>query len=343
MKNILEHADREDFEFLARVLSSPVHLRATEKMFDILVRYREEPSDAKKEELVEVIERRIRYSGSADLAYAARWALRREPGVSTDQIIHDVAKRLKVAVPPIGPLEAKLEQLAEGVMARELFKMSAEEQRDLIRKQGLDPKATREALFRLRKHGPVFVVREAIEDLVTGLVTKAIGRLVGREAARHLITNLAGRFPWWTRGLGPAVWGVTGLWAVLDVQGPAYRRTIPAMLYISLIAVRGSHGKKHKHKKKGKHHAEFAPDADDEHAVRGSGAPDLEAPGEPNDEGSPRAVEEQPSSARDARATEGVKPASPKKRSEGDDGEEADEDDERDAGKQSDEPSKGSR
>lgn len=257
VKSILEHADAADFEFLIRVMRSPLHLRATEALYARLEHYRSDPSAANQEALAAVLEHEIRYAGSADLAFAARALSGHEAGTSADEIIHDVAKRLKVKVPAIGPIEAKLEALAEGVMAKELFKLSAEEQRELLRSQGLGPKVTNEAILRIQKHGPVAIVplllvvlgREAVEQLVIRLVTRAIGGLIGREAARHLIANLAARFPWWSQWVGPAVWGATGIWAVLDVQGPAYRKTIPAVLYLSLIALRTSGERKKKRKK----------------------------------------------------------------------------------------------
>jgi uncharacterized protein YaaW (UPF0174 family) len=281
VKSILEHAEPADFEFLVKVMRSPLHLGTTEAIYERLERYRQDPSARNQLDLIAVLESEIRYAGSADLAYAARLISGRSAGVTIDVIVHDVAKRLKVKVPAIGPVDAKLESLAEGVMAKELFKLSPEEQRELIRSQGLGPKATNEAVLRIQRHGPVAIVpvllvvlgREAVEQLIIRLVTRAIGGLIGREAARQLIANLAVRFPWWTQWVGPVVWGATGAWAVLDIQGPAYRKTIPAVLYVSLIALRTSGARK----KARKHKVKDSGDTPADHEVLAEGVVEAEA------------------------------------------------------------------
>lgn len=72
-----------------------------------------------------------------------------------------------------------------------------------------------------------------IETIIVSLITQ----IIGREAAKVLVKEIMKRNPW-INALGPAVWVLSGAWLAFDLQGPAYRKTIPICLYLGIVALR---------------------------------------------------------------------------------------------------------
>ena len=246
LRNILEGGRLADFEFIAGVLDSNVNFTDDLRMHRRLLTYRRAPSERNKQKLIDVLIHEYRYAGSADLAYFGRWLQAREPGVSPDEIVSDVAKRLGVKIRPVSSLESKLRRLTKAVVEREILAMSGEQQQALLRSHGASSDAVRQVRKRLKRHGPVAVLpillsvvgRETSERLVVGLVVRNIGRVFGRDAAQVLVTRLGARFPWWAHWVGPLAWSMTGALLTLDLHGPAYRKTIPVTLYLGLMVAR---------------------------------------------------------------------------------------------------------
>lgn len=46
------------------------------------------------------------------------------------------------------------------------------------------------------------------------------------------------RFPWLAQFLGPIAWAASLGWLAIDLCGPAFRKTIPIMLTLGLVALR---------------------------------------------------------------------------------------------------------
>lgn len=246
MQKILVKANVADFEFLVGTLDSYVNLSSDTKMREGLEELRDDASESMKMELSRLLEGEIRYAGSAELAYFCRWLFADEAGVSTDEIVGDVAGKLGVKLRMIGPTEAKIERLVKAVVEKQFLDLSPEQQREMLREQGIGKGVIDEILKRLKEHGKVAAIpillqiigREAVEKIVTTVVIRVIAGVMGRDAAKQLIMHLATKFPWWAEWIGPVAWGITAGWVALDVQGPAYRKTIPAMLYLGLVGLR---------------------------------------------------------------------------------------------------------
>ena len=79
------------------------------------------------------------------------------------------------------------------------------------------------------------VVNGLIKNIIFGL----IGKIIGHQLAMRLFNFIVGRFPWWVSWIGPVAWTVSIGWTAFDVQGPAYRKTIPIVLYLGLCSMRG--------------------------------------------------------------------------------------------------------
>lgn len=246
VREVLERGSLADFEFIVGVLDSNVNFADDLGMQRALRAYRRNPSEENRRALTGLLEREYRYAGSSDLAYFARWATRREPGVAAQEIVSDVAGKLGVKLRMLGSFEAKLERLVKTVVEREITSMSEEEQQDLLLAHGAGQDVAKQVKKRLKRHGPAAVLpllltivgAEASERIVTSMVVRQISWVLGREAARELVARLGARFPWWADWVGPLAWSVSGTLLTLDIQGPAYRKTIPVTLYLGLIGLR---------------------------------------------------------------------------------------------------------
>lgn len=251
MRSILEKAELADFELIVGHLDSNLNFTDDLRMRRALRAYRKQPSERHKRTLIEVIEREYRYAGSADVAYFWRHAAGREPGVSADEIVADVARKLDVKARLIGTLPDKVERLTAAVVERGILKLSSEEQRELFLAHGTGLELAKELRKRLKRHGaaavlPVLLTMlgpEVGERIVTSLVIRQIGWAFGRDAARQMFERFSARFPWWAQWVGPIAWTVTGTLLTIDIQGPAYRKTIPVTLYLGLIAMRNTRSK----------------------------------------------------------------------------------------------------
>lgn len=246
LERILLNAEDADLEFVVGVLNNPIAFSADGVMQGALRRFDREHSYEAKRALAEILDREIRYAGSSDLAYLFRWLRSDDAGVRPETLLADVAGKLNVKLRSIGTFEAKLQRLVESVVEKELFQMTPEEQQQLISSQGLGLSTTAELLRHLKQKGPIGGVpllitlagREAGEKIATTLVIRVITVILGRHAAAQLMKTLAARFPWWADWIGPAAWAVTGAWIAHDLQGPAFRKTIPVTLYLGLVMQR---------------------------------------------------------------------------------------------------------
>lgn len=246
LQQILLSAEEVDLAFLVGVLESPLGLTADRAMDEALERYSEEQSLDAKRALATILDREVRYAGSSDIAYAVRWLYKDDAGVGADNLLMDVCDKLHVKLRPIGTFEGRLRRLVRAVVERELLSMTPEQQRDLMAAHDIGVSKRREFIRHLKQKGPVGTIpllitlagRESAEKIVTALVVRIIALVVGRHAAAELIASLAARFPWWAEWIGPAAWAFTGAWIAVDLQGPAFRKTIPTILYMGLICLR---------------------------------------------------------------------------------------------------------
>lgn len=249
MIGALERADIADLEFIAGILAGRGGLHDRKGMRAALDALARAPDDVQsKDGVVALLEREIRYAGSADLAYLfRRW--RRGPaaaGRAAEDVVHDVAKKLKLRLDPIGTVEERMGRLVQKVVERELVRASPEEQRRVLARHGVGASLRDQIIERLRRAGPIGALpvlsslagREVAARIVTEIVIASIGKVMGRSAAAALVARLATRFPAWSSWIGPIGWAASAAWLAYDVQGPAYRKTVPIILYLGLITLR---------------------------------------------------------------------------------------------------------
>lgn len=236
-----------DFALLISQIDSYVNLSDDAGLKTLLREYELYDNDGRKLALAKAIEREIRYVGSADVAYAFRKITQKEEpyGISIHEIITDVSKKLKVKQKLVGSPEATLERLVKAAVEKTFFAMTEAQQRELFMKAGVGKGQQDEFFDKIKSNKAHFLPLllsllgpEITLTIVQSIAISALAAFLGRKAAEELFKNLAARFPWWAQWLGPIVWGLSLSWLAFDLQGAAFRKTIPLTLYLGIVGLR---------------------------------------------------------------------------------------------------------
>ncbi len=249
MRDLLEPATPEDYRFLGQLLTSPVSLSndgPLKRSIDAYLSARSSGSPqavALRREADAQIERALRYFGSSDVGHTVRGSVGMEAGVSLDVIVGDVARHLNVDLPSGARLPEEIEALAQRHVERTFASMAPADRQRALEELGVEARQARSFLTQsasvfalpvLIRAFDVVVVQGLVRNLIFGTIT----RYVGKRVAGTLLGALVARLPWWTRVVGPLSWAFSIGWTALSLQGPAYRKTVPAVLYLGLIGLR---------------------------------------------------------------------------------------------------------
>ena len=245
MKSILLKCEIPDFEYISEVLDSYVSFTDDGKRKNLLANFKLNKSSLVKDQLVDLLDKQIRYFGADDLAYLFRSVFSEEAGISSNELVKDICKKLKVTVKQGGSLEAYLERLVKGVVEKELLSKTPEELRKAFKDFGIGEEKAEQVLDFLKNNGKVAVIPVLLEilgpaitlTLIEAIIVGLIAAIVGREAAKIIVREIVKRNPW-LAALGPVVWVAGGAWLIFDLQGPAYRKTVPICLYLGIVALR---------------------------------------------------------------------------------------------------------
>jgi uncharacterized protein YaaW (UPF0174 family) len=198
-----------------------------------------------KQQLVKMFDKQIRYFGSSEIAYLYRSLFSDTAGVTATELINDVCEKLKVTIKVVGSTESKLERLVKAVVEKELLSKTPEELRKAFKDFGIGEAKTEHILDFLKRNGTVSVLPILFElagpaitlTIIEGIIISLITAIVGREVAKTIVKEIMKRNPW-LNSLGPVIWVLSGVWVALDLQGPAYRKTVPICLYLGIVALR---------------------------------------------------------------------------------------------------------
>lgn len=243
MKAILRKCENEDFEYISDVLDNYFSLTDDSRRKELLAQANE--SSAAKDELVSLMDKQIRYFGSSDIAYLARSLFSNDSGVSANELISDVCEKLKVKNKLGGSAEARLEKLVTTVVEKELFSKTPEELSKAFKDMGLDEIDREKLMEHLKSNGKVAILPILFQILgpkialviIESIIVSIIAQIIGKQAATQLVKELVKRNPW-LNALGPWMWGLSAAWLAFDMQGAAFRKTVPICLYLGVVALR---------------------------------------------------------------------------------------------------------
>ncbi len=243
MKKVLNKCLDIDLEYISKTLDSYFSLTNDRKRKKLLGEVNS--NEKKREKLISLLDKQIRYYGSSDLAYAARRIISDNGGISASELIDDVCAKSKVTVKKGGSVEFKLEKLVKAAVEKELLSKSPEKLAKEFENIGVGNADREQILEALKVNGKVAVLPIIVEivgpkialGIIETIIISMIAQIVGKEAAKHLLKELVKRNPW-INALGPVIWGLSGAWLAFDLQGPAYRKTVPILLYLGIVALR---------------------------------------------------------------------------------------------------------
>lgn len=172
----------------------------------------------------------LRQMGSNDIATMFRGG----EGVPYDEIVLDVGEKLKAKVEKTYSVEKNEEQILLKMFEGALERMTDDEKRAIFRSMGMKesdiPLGAIGAVViqnLLREFGGFYTYQITI--IVANMVSKALLGSGLSFATNAVITRTVGAL------LGPIGWIATGLWLMIDLAGPAYRKTVPAVIHIALL------------------------------------------------------------------------------------------------------------
>ncbi|GAB5521544.1 MAG: DUF3944 domain-containing protein [Rhodothermales bacterium] len=243
MHDVLCLLERDDYAFLIGLLDSSFNATDSAKLRHLYADVETQDSADARAALNRQLEREIRYIGSSEVLYWARYLSGQQPGAPFEDIIHDVAKALKVEVPRLGTHREQLEVLVTEYATQQFAQMTPAEQQRLLEQLGVEQ--DKAAAF-VKKSAGVFALPMLItafnlvvvEGLIKTIIFGTIAKLIGTRLAQQILVFVAGRVPWWIQWIGPVAWSLSLGWTAIDLQGPAMRKTIPVVLYLGVCSLR---------------------------------------------------------------------------------------------------------
>lgn len=154
-------------------------------------------------------------------------------GVLYREVLMDVCNKLKVNYNKNASVEKIENHLLMKILEDALEKMSPEELQELARTVGLEnlsgvtPEIMVGVFQAVFKAGG-FKSYQLTLIIVNAVMKALFGRglsLAGNAALTRIMSILT----------GPIGWAITGVWTAIDIAGPAYRVTIPAVIQVAVL------------------------------------------------------------------------------------------------------------
>lgn len=154
-------------------------------------------------------------------------------GVLYKEVLSDVCEKMKVNFNKNAPASLIEENLLMKILANTLEKMSENDINDLAKSLGLKNKDFISAEILLGSFQAIFLAGGFQSYQLTLIIVNAISNaLFGRGlalAGNAMLTRTASLLT------GPVGWAITGVWTAIDLAGPAYRVTIPAVIHVAVL------------------------------------------------------------------------------------------------------------
>lgn len=157
----------------------------------------------------------------------------RGQGPSYKEIVYDVAGKLRAPCGKMQSIEKIEDSIILVIMEKALEKMSDAEKQELLQEMGgkrnldLTGPALTSAFVTLFRLGG-FKSYQITVIVVNAVLKFVIGRgltLAGNAALTRAMAIFT----------GPIGWVISGIWTAIDLAGPAYRVTVPAVIYIAML------------------------------------------------------------------------------------------------------------
>lgn len=159
--------------------------------------------------------------------------LRGGKGVAYREVLTDVCDKMKVNYNKDSSVEKIENNLLMKILTDALEKMSPEELKELAEATGIKNTSgitpeTMVGVFQAVFRAGGFKSYQLTLIIVNAIMKALIGRglsFAGNAALTRTMAILT----------GPIGWVITGLWTAIDIAGPAYRVTIPAVIQVAVL------------------------------------------------------------------------------------------------------------
>ncbi|QLA80629.1 hypothetical protein EXV95_08265 [Acidovorax sp. JMULE5] len=177
MKAIINKCTREDFNYLSEVLDSYLSFTDDKRRKELLVASGSHVQS--RAQLIELMDKQIKYYGSSDIAYLKRAIFGDDGGIEAKEIVEDVCSKLKVNIKLGGSTESRLERLVNAVVEKELLSKTPEELAAAFKGMGVGDVDRDLILEHLKcripddcidsKRYPLFMARAVLKELIESL------------------------------------------------------------------------------------------------------------------------------------------------------------------------------
>jgi len=167
--------------------------------------------------------------------------IRRGKGVEYKEVLMDVCDKLKVNYNKDSSTEWIEKNLQMKVMVDALEKMSSEELKELAQAIGIKNTdgITPELMFGTFQ--AVFRAGGFKSYQLMVIIVNAVWRALFHRGLPFVVNTMLNS----TMKIltGPIGWAITGLWTAVDIAGPAYRVTVPAVMLVAVLRQKHLHDK----------------------------------------------------------------------------------------------------
>lgn len=251
MIEILRKLEKEDFLNISNRLKTNISFVNDKKRTQMISKMKKKPSN----ELISIVDKQIRYFASSDIASAFRKIKGAESHVSSDEMLDDIINKMEFNINKHLPLEDKFKRIVKEIVRKELVNTKPKDLEIMFKKSDIDYADIAEVIFLIEKdEGDIVetMMENLGQNITTSLILTIIQRTIliiaGETALRIVATEFVKKNPG-IQMLGPAVWVLTGAWFAFDLQGTAYRKTIPISLYIGMKLIAKDIKEKEKEKR----------------------------------------------------------------------------------------------
>ena len=164
----------------------------------------------------------------------------RGKGVEYKEVLTDVCDKLKVNYNNASSTEIIENNLLMKILTDALEKMKPEEIKDLANEMGINNTKGITAQSMIASFQTIFIAGGFWSYQLTVIIANQVWRILFNRglslAANSGLTRAMSILA------GPIGWVITGIWTAIDIAGPAYRVTIPAVIQVAVLRQKHLYG-----------------------------------------------------------------------------------------------------
>ncbi|MCR5380357.1 MAG: hypothetical protein K6G44_05185 [Lentisphaeria bacterium] len=180
-----------------------------------------------REEIIDLLEKEIREFGGNTFANMFRGG-----GPEYSEIVCDVASKFKVNTNGLSIPEIE-DKICCVILQKAIDHMSEDERREIFKTLSIDSPSSLKGEALIAALMAIFRAGGFKSYQLTLIIVHAVWKYIFKQglsfAGSAALTKTLSILT------GPVGWAITAIWTAIDIAGPAYRVTIPSVLYIAML------------------------------------------------------------------------------------------------------------